>query len=77
MADINTQPLAGKIAALGAVNLERLNELLKKQHWRAALDLISDIDADAKTVSRSCAALANKVNQRHWSPLLGEGDGDG
>ncbi len=70
MADITTGALAGKIATLAAIKLDRLNELLNAGNWQAALSLINAIDADAKAVSRSCTALANKVNKRHWSPLL-------
>ena len=71
MADLNASALAGKVAVLAAnAKFERLNELLKAGNWHAALNLIGDIDADAKAVSRSCAALANKVNKRHWRPLL-------
>jgi hypothetical protein len=70
MAEITTNALAGKIAVLAVIDLKRLNELLGDGKWHAALNLINAIDADAKAVSRSCTALANKVNKKHWSPLL-------
>ena len=73
VAELSASALAGKIAALAATKFERLNELLKAGNWQAALDLIDAIDADAKSVSRSCTALASKVNKRHWSPLLDQG----
>ena len=67
---INSNALSGKIAVLATVKLDRLDELLENGNWEAALNLISDIDADAKSVCRSCTALASKVNKRHWSPLF-------
>ena len=71
MADFDASALAGRVAVLAAsAKFERLNELLKAGNWHAALNLIGDIDADAKSVSRSCTALANRVNKKHWSPLL-------
>jgi hypothetical protein len=73
MANPTTNALAGRIAVLAATKFERLNELLEAGNWQTALDLINAIDADAKAVSRSCTALASKVNKRHWSPLLDQG----
>lgn len=67
---INSNALSGKIAVLAAIKLDQLDELLEEGNWEAALNLISAIDADAKSVCRSCTALASKVNKRHWSPLL-------
>jgi hypothetical protein len=77
MADINTNPLAGKIAVLAANDLKRLTELLNDRKWQAALDLLNAIDADAKAVSRSCTHLASAVNKRHWSPLFEQEDSHG
>jgi hypothetical protein len=70
MSSPNTGALASKLAELAASNLDRLNELLVAGNWEAALNLIDDVDATAKAVSRSCTHLASKVNKRHWSPLL-------
>lgn len=72
---INANALAGKIATLAAIKLDRLNELLEDGKWEAALNLISAVDQDAKAVSRSCTLLASKVNKKHWSPLLEAADG--
>lgn len=74
-APLATSALAGKIAVLAAIELDRLNELIEAGKWEAALNLISAIDADAKAVSRSCSALATRINKRHWSPLLEGADG--
>ncbi len=76
MADLTTA-LAGKVATLAAIKLDRLDALLAGGNWEAALNLINAIDSDAKAVSRSCTHLANKVNKRHWSPLLDQEASDG
>ena len=70
VAELSASALAGKIAVLAATKLDRLNLLLEAGNWETALGLIDAIDTDAKAVSRSCKALASKVNKRHWSPLV-------
>jgi len=70
MADVTTSALASKVAVLADTKLDRLNLLIKAGNWEAALGLINAIDAEAKAVSRSCTALASKVNKKHWSPLI-------
>jgi hypothetical protein len=70
MAELTTNALASKVAVLAAAKFDRLNLLLEAGNWEAAMGLIDSIDADAKAVSRSCTALANKVNKKHWNPLL-------
>ena len=72
-AGLTTAALAGKVATLAAARLDQLNRLLEDGNWEAALNLINAVDSDAKAVSRSCTHLASKVNKRHWSPLLEQG----
>lgn len=74
-AKANSKALAAKVAILQSINFERLDELLAEKKWVAALNLIDAISADAKSVARSCTALATKINKRCWTPLLDELEG--
>ena len=70
MAALNTAALASRVEGLRQRDLSRLEQLLKDEQWAQALDLLDEIDREAKSISRSCTHLASKVNKQHWSPLL-------
>lgn len=70
MAASRTDALRRKIAVLMETDLERLEQLLAVGYWAAAIDMLDDIDANAKAVSRACTRVASRTCRAHWSPLL-------
>ena len=73
---VSAKALKTNIAALAAMDLGKLQELIDKKEWPRVINACDAIAASTKRVQNAAGRIASRAAKQHWSPLL-EGTADG
>ena len=67
---LKVSSIKSSIKTLGAVDLEKLQELINEKKWAQVINALDAISANAKRVQNAAIRMASKAAAQHWNPLL-------
>ena len=67
---VSVKSLKSNIAALGTIDLNKVQELIDKKDWSRAINALDAISAQAKKVQSTAGRMASRAAKQHCSPLL-------
>lgn len=73
---VSAKALKTNIAALAAMDLGKLQQLIDNKDWPRVINACDAIAASTRRVQNAASRIASRAAKQHWNPLLEDSTND-